>query len=259
MQDLKYKRINLYFVSPKLIWCFIAPPSPQYMFQVFVVVVSILYLHVFIIQITLCKKIIQEALPCIQLILCTYFVVETRNVTFVNPLVSCECGWCVLYLFSYVYLFTYSYSSCSDVSTNEFIYPSTHTCPCRQILNKHEPVYQAIWAENTDFDEVLISPRMFKDHMPDKVLTALNKVSPPFATVLCVSVCQLVSLVQKPQSKQSPVVYFYLTNGVFSPVNIYSNQRVHTLAPTMIYYILRQQVNTPPSLCFLVCLLSVPK
>lgn len=38
-------------------------------------------------------------------------------------------------------------------------------------------MYQAIWAENTDFDEVLISPRMFKDHMPDKVLTALNKVS----------------------------------------------------------------------------------
>lgn len=38
-------------------------------------------------------------------------------------------------------------------------------------------MYQAIWADNTDFDEVLISPRMFKDHMPDKVLTALNKVS----------------------------------------------------------------------------------
>lgn len=43
-------------------------------------------------------------------------------------------------------------------------------------MNKHEPVYQAIWAETTGFDEVLISAKMFKDHMPDKVLEALNKV-----------------------------------------------------------------------------------
>uniref|UniRef100_A0A7G3B235 sn-1-specific diacylglycerol lipase n=1 Tax=Lutzomyia longipalpis TaxID=7200 RepID=A0A7G3B235_LUTLO len=46
----------------------------------------------------------------------------------------------------------------------------------RHLLKKREPVYQAIWAKNTDFDEVLISPVMFKDHMPDKVLAALNKV-----------------------------------------------------------------------------------
>lgn len=46
----------------------------------------------------------------------------------------------------------------------------------RQVLKKHEPVYQAIWAETTDFDEVLISPVMLQDHMPDKVLSALNKV-----------------------------------------------------------------------------------
>lgn len=37
-------------------------------------------------------------------------------------------------------------------------------------------MYQALWAENTDFDEVLISPVMIQDHMPDKVLAALNKV-----------------------------------------------------------------------------------
>lgn len=47
-------------------------------------------------------------------------------------------------------------------------------------MSKHEPVYQAIWAENTDFDEVLISPVMFQDHMPDKVLSCLNKVSTLF-------------------------------------------------------------------------------
>jgi sn1-specific diacylglycerol lipase len=49
------------------------------------------------------------------------------------------------------------------------------------MLNKHEPVYQAVWANNTDFDEVLISPVMIQDHMPDNVLSALNKVIP----VLC--------------------------------------------------------------------------
>lgn len=47
----------------------------------------------------------------------------------------------------------------------------------RQVLAKHEPVYQAVWANNTDFDEVLISPVMIQDHMPDNVLDALNKVS----------------------------------------------------------------------------------
>ncbi|KAF7279477.1 hypothetical protein GWI33_007192 [Rhynchophorus ferrugineus] len=46
----------------------------------------------------------------------------------------------------------------------------------RQALSKKEPVYQALWASNTDFDEVLISPVMIQDHMPDKVLEALNKV-----------------------------------------------------------------------------------
>nr|CAD7258186.1 unnamed protein product [Timema shepardi]CAD7568828.1 unnamed protein product [Timema californicum] len=44
-----------------------------------------------------------------------------------------------------------------------------------QVLKKHEPVYQAVWANNTDFDEVLISPVMIQDHMPDNVLQALNK------------------------------------------------------------------------------------
>ncbi|KAH1011144.1 hypothetical protein HUJ04_000571 [Dendroctonus ponderosae] len=45
-----------------------------------------------------------------------------------------------------------------------------------QALSKKEPVYQALWAANTDFDEVLISPVMIQDHMPDTVLEALNKV-----------------------------------------------------------------------------------
>ncbi|XP_021926065.1 sn1-specific diacylglycerol lipase alpha isoform X2 [Zootermopsis nevadensis] len=51
-----------------------------------------------------------------------------------------------------------------------------HPTKGEQVLNKHEPVYQAVWANNTDFDEVLISPVMIQDHMPDNVLNALNKV-----------------------------------------------------------------------------------
>ncbi|XP_076247442.1 inactivation no afterpotential E isoform X4 [Calliopsis andreniformis] len=47
----------------------------------------------------------------------------------------------------------------------------------RRILNKREPVYQALWAGPCDFDEVLISPVMIQDHMPDHMLKALTKVS----------------------------------------------------------------------------------
>lgn len=56
----------------------------------------------------------------------------------------------------------------------------------RQAIKKHAPVYQAIWAKTTDFDEVLISPVMLQDHMPDTVLSALEKVSSfTFASVVC--------------------------------------------------------------------------
>ncbi|XP_055888225.1 diacylglycerol lipase-alpha-like isoform X3 [Biomphalaria glabrata] len=37
-------------------------------------------------------------------------------------------------------------------------------------------IYQAIWANNGDFDEVLVSPTMLNDHMADRVLEALEKV-----------------------------------------------------------------------------------
>ena len=40
-----------------------------------------------------------------------------------------------------------------------------------------EPELRAMWAENRGFDEVLISKRMIKDHMPDTVLESLAKVS----------------------------------------------------------------------------------
>ncbi|KAK0167112.1 hypothetical protein PV327_004554 [Microctonus hyperodae] len=52
-----------------------------------------------------------------------------------------------------------------------------HSNKGEQVLRKREPVYQALWAEPSDFDEVLISPVMIQDHMPDSMLKALNKVS----------------------------------------------------------------------------------
>ncbi|XP_049824553.1 diacylglycerol lipase-alpha isoform X3 [Aethina tumida] len=51
-----------------------------------------------------------------------------------------------------------------------------HPTTGQQALSKSDPVYQALWAANTDFDEVLISPVMIQDHMPDTLLDALNKV-----------------------------------------------------------------------------------
>uniref|UniRef100_A0A0A9W875 Diacylglycerol lipase-alpha n=1 Tax=Lygus hesperus TaxID=30085 RepID=A0A0A9W875_LYGHE len=51
-----------------------------------------------------------------------------------------------------------------------------HPSKADRVVKRRDPVYQAVWANNTDFDEVLISPVMIQDHMPDKVLEALNKV-----------------------------------------------------------------------------------
>ena len=46
----------------------------------------------------------------------------------------------------------------------------------RKLCSRVEPVYQAIYADKMDFNEVLISPTMVNDHMPDKVMEALEKV-----------------------------------------------------------------------------------
>ncbi|XP_045197127.2 diacylglycerol lipase-alpha-like isoform X2 [Mercenaria mercenaria] len=58
----------------------------------------------------------------------------------------------------------------------------------KKVCGQVEPVYQAIWADNSDFQEVLVSPTMVNDHMPDNVLEALEKVlvnvAPPKPTRL---------------------------------------------------------------------------
>lgn len=67
--------------------------------------------------------------------------------------------------------------SCTSLAGSRLVQSRSFTLNSRQVLNKHEPVYQALWAGPCDFDEVLISPVMIQDHMPDNMLRALNKVS----------------------------------------------------------------------------------
>ncbi|KAH9404741.1 hypothetical protein TYRP_000572 [Tyrophagus putrescentiae] len=47
----------------------------------------------------------------------------------------------------------------------------------RQLLRPKTPIMQALWADNKDFNEILISPtHMIKDHMPDQMLAALQSL-----------------------------------------------------------------------------------
>lgn len=50
------------------------------------------------------------------------------------------------------------------------------SCPTTTKDLQPDPIYQALWADTIDFNEVLISPVMVHDHMPDTVLGAINKV-----------------------------------------------------------------------------------
>lgn len=56
---------------------------------------------------------------------------------------------------------------------NDVVFVLRKSLGCCQ---SRQPVYQAIWANNSAFDEVLVSPSMINDHMPDYVLEALEKV-----------------------------------------------------------------------------------
>ncbi len=51
-------------------------------------------------------------------------------------------------------------------------HPEGSDRPCSRI----KPIYKAFWADCDDFDEVIISPTMANDHMPDNVMEALQKV-----------------------------------------------------------------------------------
>ncbi len=73
------------------------------------------------------------------------------------------------YFFSNTLVFGYKLLSHKMGISFDFIY-------FRKLCSRVDPVYQAIRSENIDFDEVLISPTMVQDHMPDKVMEALEKV-----------------------------------------------------------------------------------
>ena len=54
------------------------------------------------------------------------------------------------------------------------VFCSAYRRVCR--LRK-DVIYQAIWAENASFDQILVSPTMFSDHMPTVMFSALTMVS----------------------------------------------------------------------------------
>ncbi|KAF6032247.1 hypothetical protein EB796_009466 [Bugula neritina] len=41
---------------------------------------------------------------------------------------------------------------------------------------KGSPLYQAVWADNSSFDTIIVSPSMLEDHLPNNVLEAMQKV-----------------------------------------------------------------------------------
>ena len=54
---------------------------------------------------------------------------------------------------------------------------------------RKDVIYQAIWAENASFDQILVSPAMFLDHMPTVMFSALKMVRyyPACLFIHCVS------------------------------------------------------------------------
>ncbi|XP_053204588.1 diacylglycerol lipase-alpha-like isoform X2 [Panonychus citri] len=51
-----------------------------------------------------------------------------------------------------------------------------HPAKEEKFVGKKDSVYQALWVDNTEYDQIIISPVMIQDHMPDKVLEALEKL-----------------------------------------------------------------------------------
>lgn len=84
----------------------------------------------------------------------------------------------------YSFLWYVPYCLSGNISRSEGCSATVSGAPGRQ----PDPIYQALWADTIDFNEMLISPVMVHDHMPDTVLLALNKVChhPGFSClVLC--------------------------------------------------------------------------
>lgn len=51
-----------------------------------------------------------------------------------------------------------------------------HPKKSEKIIGKKKPITQAIWSDIRDFNEILISPTMITDHMPDAILEALKSL-----------------------------------------------------------------------------------
>ncbi|XP_071792184.1 diacylglycerol lipase-alpha-like isoform X1 [Asterias amurensis] len=67
------------------------------------------------------------------------------------------------------------------LTTHNPLYPPgrilqiVRTNPKREGLDKRDCAWYAVWCKNTAFDEVLISPVMIGDHLPNNVMNALQK------------------------------------------------------------------------------------
>jgi hypothetical protein len=83
------------------------------------------------------------------------------------------------------------------------------------MIRKREPVYQALWAGPCDFDEVLISPVMIQDHMPDNMLKALNKVSEQALLLGSMPASLVASSSLGPAASRSPSV---IRPGTYEPL-----------------------------------------
>jgi len=60
-----------------------------------------------------------------------------------------------------------------NLSTHQPLYPPGRII---HLVRQREGTYKAAWADNKDFDQVLISKWMIQDHMPDNVLFALQQI-----------------------------------------------------------------------------------
>lgn len=67
-------------------------------------------------------------------------------------------------------LFAYFQPNCCAAKITDLLFS------VRRLVGKKEPVFQAIWADNTNFNQIIISPVMIQDHMPDKMLEALQNL-----------------------------------------------------------------------------------
>ena len=75
--------------------------------------------------------------------------------------------------------------------------------------DQSQPVYQVIEANNENFNDILISPRMIHDHMPDNLIKCMKAVFKNFF-ILLLSLSILVLIKTRKTRKKSLLKYYFL-------------------------------------------------